>query len=215
MFRANRDGRGHPGERRAGCPHPAGPCGSACSTFEITKVRRAKSPALQGNRKRQPKGKRAFFDTPKREGALMGSLPFVCVLGRQPVTAYISVIMAMPMRMLIELIWAARVPSPPALRVSSGATLATGPSAARRAPGGYRRPAAAASTPGGQRQHHAVAQRKEARHFAKVFFAEVDLEQNADAEHGQEGVGVAVTSARRSSGAGRRMCSAASASMMR
>ena len=26
---AKRDGRGHPGKRRAGCPHPAGPCGSA------------------------------------------------------------------------------------------------------------------------------------------------------------------------------------------
>ena len=26
---ANRDGRGQPGKRRAGCPHPAGPCGSA------------------------------------------------------------------------------------------------------------------------------------------------------------------------------------------
>ena len=26
---ANRDGRGHPGGRRAGCPHPAGPCGGA------------------------------------------------------------------------------------------------------------------------------------------------------------------------------------------
>ena len=25
----NRDGRNHPGDRRAGCPHPAGPCGGA------------------------------------------------------------------------------------------------------------------------------------------------------------------------------------------
>ena len=58
---AKRDSRARPGGRRAGCPHPAGPCGSARSNFEITKVRRAKSPALPCNRKRQPKGKRAVF----------------------------------------------------------------------------------------------------------------------------------------------------------
>ena len=29
MFWTNRDGRNHPGNRRAGCPHPAGPCGGA------------------------------------------------------------------------------------------------------------------------------------------------------------------------------------------
>ena len=28
-FRANRNGCGHPGDRRAGCPHPAAPCGIA------------------------------------------------------------------------------------------------------------------------------------------------------------------------------------------
>ena len=58
---ANRDSRGRPGGRRAGCPHPAEPCGSARSNFEITKVRRAKSPALPCNRKRQPEGKWVVF----------------------------------------------------------------------------------------------------------------------------------------------------------
>ena len=33
MFWTNRDSRGHPGGRRAGCPHPAGPCGDAKAPF--------------------------------------------------------------------------------------------------------------------------------------------------------------------------------------
>ena len=48
MFWANRDGRRHPGGRRAGCPHPAGPCGGA--DVPILKLPRC------GGRERPPYG---------------------------------------------------------------------------------------------------------------------------------------------------------------
>ena len=46
MFWTGRDSRGHPDGRRAGCPHPAGPCGGARSRF-------LKSPRC-GGRERPP-----------------------------------------------------------------------------------------------------------------------------------------------------------------
>ena len=45
---ANRDGRNHPDDRRAGCPHPAGPCGGA--NAPVLKLPRC------GGRERPPYG---------------------------------------------------------------------------------------------------------------------------------------------------------------